>query len=145
MVPPVHWKPGKKVLWFFIKFHLLFLENTLAALLVFLIVTIDAKFSLIIFILENYKLTSLCQYNLFFQIWKSGYQWTKCSLSPHGPSVICKREEGRESGGMEGLIIYINKNQVIYSSSSPYLISTFLVSELLTVRPPTSTWWIFLM
>lgn len=37
---------------------------------------------------------------------------------------------------MEGLIIYINKNQVIYSSSSPYLISTFLVSELLTLLDP---------
>lgn len=48
---------------------------------------------------------------------------------------VRKRKE-QSVEGWKTLIIYINKNQVTYLSSSPYLINTFLISKLLTVQSP---------
>lgn len=42
--------------------------------------------------------------------------------------MLYEREEGREGKGMKGTDLHVKK-QVTYSSSSPYLSNTFLVSD----------------
>lgn len=50
--------------------------------------------------------------------------------------LYVRERKGQRIEGWKKLIIYINKDQVTYSSSSPYLTNTFLISKLLTLQYP---------
>ena len=129
----------------------LFSKNAFYFVDIFWTVGIDSKFSLILFFFfqkkvdpkkkkkkeRKLKVGKPMSIQLIFsnpEVWKPiNYMISNIFMAT---MLYVRDRKGQGIEGWKELIIYINKDQVTYSSSSPYLTNTFLISKLLTLQYP---------